>query len=100
MLVYLFRDKSSTDAFAISTDVTGQNIPPLSPLTEWTFVVAAIDPLKLVEQWEVGDFQDVRSPGGGQVLPFRRWAEAPSIVSKVLAQLPRLETQILGISGC
>ena len=59
MLVYLFRDKSSTDAFAISTDVTGRNIPPLSPLTEWIFVVAAIDPLKLVEQWEVGDFQDV-----------------------------------------
>lgn len=58
MLVYLFRDKSSTDAFAISTDVTGRNIPPLSPLTEWIFV-AAIDRLKLVERWEVGDFQDV-----------------------------------------
>jgi len=57
MLVCLFRDKSST-ALAISTDVTGRNIPPLSPLTEWIFVTA-IDPLKLVEQWEVGDFQDV-----------------------------------------
>jgi hypothetical protein len=58
MLVYLFRDKSSTDAFAISTDVTGRNIPLLSPLTEWIFV-ATIDTLKLVEQWDVGDFQDV-----------------------------------------
>jgi hypothetical protein len=57
MLVYLFRDKSST-ALAISTDVTGRNIPPLNPLTEWIFV-EAIDTLKLVEQWEVGDFQDV-----------------------------------------
>jgi hypothetical protein len=58
MLVYLFRDKSSTDAFAISTDVTGRNIPPLSPLTEWIFVTA-IDTLKLVEQWDVGNFQDL-----------------------------------------
>ena len=57
MLVYLFRDKSRTDAFAISTDVTGRNIPPLSPLTEWIF--DAIDNLKLVEQWDVRDFQDV-----------------------------------------
>ena len=58
MLVCLFRDKSSTDALAISTDVTGRNIPSLSPLTEWIFETA-IDTLKLVEQWDVRDFQDV-----------------------------------------
>ena len=58
MQVYLFHDKSSTDAFAISTDVTGRNIPLLNPLVEWNFV-EAIDTLKLIEQWDVGDFQDV-----------------------------------------
>jgi hypothetical protein len=58
MLVHFFRDKSSTDAFAISADVTGRNIPPLGPLTKWIFVVAT-DTLKLVEQWDAGDFQDV-----------------------------------------
>jgi len=40
MLVYLFRDESSRDTFAYSTDVTGRNIPRTSPDTEWNFVAA------------------------------------------------------------
>jgi hypothetical protein len=38
MLVYLFRDESSSDTFAYSTDVTGRNIPRASPYTQWSFV--------------------------------------------------------------
>jgi len=58
MLIYLFRDESSSDVFAFSTDVTGQNLPLRSPLTEWIFV-EAIDTLKFVEPWDIGDFQHV-----------------------------------------
>ena len=58
MVIYLFHDESSTDVFAFSTDVTGQNIPPVTPLTEWIFV-EALDTLKFLEPWDIGDFQDV-----------------------------------------
>ena len=40
MLVYLFRDESSPDTFAYSTDVTGRNIPRQSPHSQWSFVTA------------------------------------------------------------
>lgn len=58
MVIYLFRDESSTDVFAFSTDVTGQNIQPVAPLTEWIFV-EALDTLKFLEPWDIGDFQVV-----------------------------------------
>jgi hypothetical protein len=58
MVIYLFRDESRSDVFAFSTDVTGQNIPPITPHTEWIFA-EAIDTLNFVEPWDVGDFQDV-----------------------------------------
>jgi hypothetical protein len=41
MLVYLFRDESSRDTFAYSTDVTGRNIAGTSPRAKWHYV--AID---------------------------------------------------------
>jgi hypothetical protein len=40
MNIYLFRDESSADVFAFSIDVTGQNIPPVTPHTEWIFMEA------------------------------------------------------------
>ena len=85
MIIYLFRDESSTDAFAFSTDVAGQNIPPLTPLTEWSFV-EAIDALKFLEPWDVSDFQDVldrlKADGyylfqGELIEPFRRGKRRP-----------------------
>ena len=40
MNIYLFRDESRADVFAFSIDVTGQNIPPVTPHTEWIFMEA------------------------------------------------------------
>ncbi|MFZ0853530.1 MAG: hypothetical protein WAO08_30580 [Hyphomicrobiaceae bacterium] len=40
MIIYLFRDDSSTEVFAFSIDVTGQNIPLVTPHSEWIFVEA------------------------------------------------------------
>jgi hypothetical protein len=57
MRIYLFRDESNSDAFAFSTDVTGANIPPVSPQTEWIFL-GTIETL-IVEKWDIGDFQEV-----------------------------------------
>ena len=39
MLVYLFRQRR-TDDLALTTDVTGRNIPPFTPSTDWIFVEA------------------------------------------------------------
>jgi hypothetical protein len=58
MHIYLFRDESDSGAFAFSTDVTGSNIPPVTPHTEWIFL-EAIDTLKFPEPWDIGDFQEV-----------------------------------------
>jgi len=55
MLIYLFRDERDNENFALSVDVTGTNIPPAAQNTEWIFV-EAIDTLKFVEPWEIGDF--------------------------------------------
>jgi len=57
MVIYLFRDETDNENFALSVDVTGANIPPITPHTEW-FFVEAIDTLKFVEPWDVGDFRD------------------------------------------
>jgi len=45
MVSYLFRNEADNENFALSIDVTGENIPPITPLTEWIFV-EAIDTLK------------------------------------------------------
>jgi hypothetical protein len=58
MDIHLFRDESSGDIFAFSVDVTGENIPPVSPMTEWIFL-EAIDTLRFPEPWDVADFRDV-----------------------------------------
>ena len=58
MVIYLFRDESSADAFAFSIDVTGANIPPVTPHTEWVFL-EAIDTLKFPDPWDITDFQGV-----------------------------------------
>ena len=58
MVIYLFRDESGTNTFAFSVDVTGANIPPVTPHTEWVFM-EAIDTLRFPEPWDIDDFQDV-----------------------------------------
>jgi hypothetical protein len=55
MVIYLFRDNAENENFALSVDVTGANIPPLTPHTEWIFV-EAIDTLRFVEPWDIVDF--------------------------------------------
>jgi hypothetical protein len=50
--------RGEADVFAFSTDVTGQNIPPITPLTEWIFL-EALETLKFPEPWDIRDFQDV-----------------------------------------
>ena len=58
MLIYLFRDESENENFAFSIAVTGANIPPIAPHTEWIFL-EAINTLRFPEPWDIGDFQDV-----------------------------------------
>ena len=55
MVIYLFRDEADNENFALSVDVTGENIPPITPHTEWIFV-EAIDTLKFAEPWDIDDF--------------------------------------------
>jgi hypothetical protein len=57
MLVYLFRQRR-TDALAFTTDVTGRNIPPFTPSTDWIFVEAR-DIRKFEAPWDIADLQDV-----------------------------------------
>jgi hypothetical protein len=58
MRIYLFRDEIDSDVFAFSTDATGTNIPPITPLTERIFL-EAIETLKFPEPWDIGDFREV-----------------------------------------
>ena len=58
MRIFLCRDESEPDFFAFSCDVTGENIPPLTPHTEWIFV-EAIDTLTFPKPWDIPDFQEV-----------------------------------------
>jgi len=51
MHTYLFLDESDNDIFAFSIDVTGANIPPATPHTEWLFL-EDIDTLKFPNPWE------------------------------------------------
>jgi hypothetical protein len=50
MLVYLFRQRR-TDDLALTTDVTGRNIPAPTPSTPWIFV-EALDTNKFAPRWD------------------------------------------------
>jgi len=58
MVIYLFRDEADNEKFALSMDITGRNIPPITAYTEWIFV-EAIDTLKFGDPWDIGDFSQV-----------------------------------------
>ena len=58
MLIYLFRDENDNNIFAFSIDVTGGNIPAITPHTEWIFL-EALDTLKFPDPWDITDFQYV-----------------------------------------
>ena len=53
MLVYLFRQRR-TDDFAITPDVTGRNIPPVTSSTDWLFV-EALDTYKFASPWHIAE---------------------------------------------
>ena len=55
MLIYLFRDEG-TDNLALTIDVAGGNLPPVTPSTDWIFL-EAIDTLRSSPPWDVADFQ-------------------------------------------
>jgi hypothetical protein len=55
VLIYLFRDEG-TDNLALTIDVTGGNLPPVTPSTDWIFL-EAIDTLRFPPPWDVADFQ-------------------------------------------
>ena len=63
VLIYLFRDET-TDNVALTVDVTGQNIPPITPLTDWLFV-EAIDTLRFPPPWDPPDFPMLAAPAAG-----------------------------------
>ena len=58
MIIYLFQDETDSEIFAFSIDVTGANLPLVSPHTEWIFL-EALDTLKFPAPWDIGDFQEV-----------------------------------------
>ena len=80
MLLYLFRDEADSDVFAFSTEVTGANIPLVTPHTEWIFL-EALDTLKFPEPWDVTDFQEVldRLKMDGYYLFEGEFIEQPSM---------------------
>jgi hypothetical protein len=55
VLIYLFRDEG-TDNLALTIDVTGHNVPPVTPSTDWIFV-EVIDTLRFLPPWDIADFQ-------------------------------------------
>jgi hypothetical protein len=55
MLVYLFRQRS-TDRLAVTTDLTGRNLPPVTSSAIWLFV-EAIDTMRLSPRWGSVEFQ-------------------------------------------
>jgi hypothetical protein len=56
--IHLFRDDADQENFAFSVDVTGANIRPITPHTEWIFI-EAMDTLRFPEPWDIDDFQPV-----------------------------------------
>lgn len=82
MFIYLFRDENESENFAFSVDMTGANVPPITPYTEWIFL-EAVNTLKFVEPWDIGDFRQVpRASEGGWV----RW-NLQAIVGQAAATL-------------
>jgi hypothetical protein len=76
VLIYLFRDER-TDNRALTMDVTGRNIPPVTSSTVWLFV-EAINTHSLPPKWDTAYLRyavrQVRMMGfyhfePGQVLP-------------------------------
>jgi hypothetical protein len=57
MLIYLFRQRR-TDDFALTTDMTGRNIPPVASSKDWLFV-EALDTNKFPAPWHIADLQGV-----------------------------------------
>jgi hypothetical protein len=55
MFVYLFRQRRTGD-LALTTDVTGRNIPSLPPSTDWIFV-GTFDVSKFEPPWDTAEFQ-------------------------------------------
>ena len=55
VLIYLFRDEG-TENLALTIDVTGGNLPPVTPSTDWIFL-EAIETLSSPPPWDVADFQ-------------------------------------------
>jgi hypothetical protein len=55
VLIYLFRDEG-TENLALTIDVTGGNLPPVTASTDWIFV-EAINTLRFPAPWAIADFQ-------------------------------------------
>ena len=58
MFIYLFPRREREREFAFSIDMTGANIPPITPYTKWIFL-EAVNTLKFVKTWDIGDFRQV-----------------------------------------
>jgi hypothetical protein len=57
LFVYLFRHPGTRN-LALTSDVTGRNIPAVAATANWLFV-EAIDTLKHSPRWNTADFQSV-----------------------------------------
>jgi hypothetical protein len=55
VIIYLFRDRK-TGNFAVTSDVTGRNLPSLTSSADWIFVEAMGTP-RFPPPWEPADFQ-------------------------------------------
>jgi hypothetical protein len=55
VLIHLFRDDRTAN-LALTTDVTGRNLPAVTPSTQWGFV-ETIDTIKSSPPWDFSDFQ-------------------------------------------
>ena len=59
MLVYLFRERRNGE-LALTTDLTGRNLPSHAPDSHWAFV-DVIDTEKTRPPWGVADFKEAFS---------------------------------------
>lgn len=63
MFISFFRDGRESESFAFSIDKTGANLPPITPHTEWIFL-EAINTVKFVEPWDIGNLTGTRPSEG------------------------------------
>ena len=83
MLIYLFRDER-TDNRALTMDVTGRNIPPVTSSTVWLFV-EAIDTHKLPPRWDDAYLRSaVRQAMASRLLSLRGWTGTTSSNANML----------------